>query len=178
MNQVLAKNWWALALRGVLAILFAITAFVMPGLTLGLLLLVFGVYLVVDGIFALIAGVRAAERHERWGMLAFEGLVDLAAGVVIVMWPAPSLLAFIYFAAFWAIVTGSALLASAIRLHREHGEWMLLVSGGLSLIWGVLVLLFPAAGVLVWAWWIGTYALLFGISMIVLSLRLKNGIAP
>lgn len=174
MINILARNWWALALRGVAAVLFGIIAFAMPWLTLTILVYFFAAYLLIDGVFALIAGLRAAERHERWGALALEGILDLIAGAVIVAWPALSLLAFIYLAAFWAIVSGIALLAAAFRLHRQHGEWLMLLAGLLSVLWGVLVVLFPVAGILVWAWWIGTYALIFGIAMLVLAFRLRR----
>ncbi|HEY3918425.1 MAG TPA: HdeD family acid-resistance protein [Stellaceae bacterium] len=174
MINILARNWWALALRGAAAVLFGIIAFAMPGLTLVVLVYFFAAYLLVDGVFALIAGLRAAERHERWSALAFEGILDLIAGVVIVMWPALSLLAFVYLAAFWAIVSGIALLVAAFRLHRQHGEWLMILAGLLSVVWGVLVVLFPVAGILVWAWWIGAYALIFGIAMLVLAFRLRR----
>jgi uncharacterized membrane protein HdeD (DUF308 family) len=173
MINILAKNWWALALRGVVAILFALTAFAMPGLTLTILVYFFAAYLLVDGIFALIAGLRAAERHERWGMLAVEGVVNIAAGVIIVMWPGLTLLYFIYLAGFWAIISGVTLLIDAFRLHRQHGEWLMILAGVASVVWGALVVLFPVAGILVWAWWIAAYALIFGIAMLILAFRLK-----
>ena len=174
MIGILARNWWALALRGVAAILFGLIAFAFPGMALTVLILLFAFYLLIDGIFAIIAGVRAAERHERWGMLIAEGVLDIAAGVIIVLWPGLSLLAFIYLTAFWAIITGAALLATAFRLHREHGEWLLLLSGALSLLWGIVVLFWPIAGLLVWAWWIGAYALMFGILMVIFAFRLRR----
>ena len=174
MNDILAKNWWALALRGVIAILFAVTAFAMPGLTLTILVLFFAAYLIVDGVFALIAGLRAAERHERWGMVALEGIVNLIAGGIILVWPGLSLIYFVYFAGFWAIISGVALLIDAVRLHRQHGEWLMILAGLASLVWGAMVVVFPIAGILVWAWWIAAYALIFGIAMLVLAFRLKG----
>jgi uncharacterized membrane protein HdeD (DUF308 family) len=174
MINTLAQNWWALALRGVIAILFGLTAFAMPGPTLAILVYFFAAYLLVDGIFALIAGLRAAEHHERWGMLALEGVINVIAGVVIFLWPVLSLFYFIYLAGFWAIISGVTLLIDAIRLHRQHGEWWMILAGLASVVWGVLVVLYPIAGVLVWAWWIGAYALVFGIAMLVLAFRLKG----
>jgi uncharacterized membrane protein HdeD (DUF308 family) len=174
MNNVLARNWWALAVRGVAAVLFGVIAFALPGVTLTVLVLFFAAYLLVDGIFALVAGLRAAEHHERWGGLVAEGVLDLVAGVLVVMWPGMTLLLFIYLAAFWAIVSGIALLVAAFRLHRQHGEWLLILAGVLSVVWGVLVVLFPIAGILVWAWWIGAYALVFGIAMLVAAFRLRR----
>jgi uncharacterized membrane protein HdeD (DUF308 family) len=174
MNNLLVRNWWALALRGVAAMLFGIIAFALPGVTLTVLVLFFAAYLLVDGIFALIAGLKAAERHQRWGALALEGILDLIAGAAVVMWPGLTLIVFIYVAAFWALVTGITLLVAAFRLRKQSGEWMMILAGILSIAWGILVALFPIAGILIWAWWIGAYALVFGITMIILAFRLRR----
>jgi uncharacterized membrane protein HdeD (DUF308 family) len=174
MNNSLVRNWWALALRGVAAVIFGLIAFALPGVTLTVLVLFFAAYLLVDGVFALIAGLRAAEHHERWGALALEGILDLVAGALVVMWPGLTLVVFVYMAAFWALVSGIALLVAAFRLHRQHGEWMMILAGLLSIAWGILVALFPIAGILVWAWWIGAYALIFGTAMLVLAFRLRR----
>jgi uncharacterized membrane protein HdeD (DUF308 family) len=174
MKNVLVQNWWALALRGVAAVIFGIIAFALPGVTLTVLVLFFAAYLLVDGVFALIAGLKAAERHERWGALALEGILDLVAGAAVVMWPGLTLVVFIYMAAFWALVTGIALLVAAFRLRKQHGEWTMILAGILSIAWGILVAVFPIAGILVWAWWIGAYALIFGIAMLILAFRLRR----
>jgi len=174
MNDILIRNWWALALRGVAAVIYGLLAFALPGLTLTVLVLFFAAYLLVDGIFALVAGLRAAERHERWGALSLEGILNLVAGALVVMWPGLTLVLFVYMAAFWALVSGIALLVAAFRLHRQHGEWMMILAGLLSIAWGILVALFPIAGILVWAWWIGAYALVFGIAMLILAFRLRR----
>lgn len=174
MNNLLVQNWWALALRGVAAVIFGLIAFALPGVTLTVLVLFFAAYLLVDGVFALIAGLKAAEHHQRWGALALEGILDLVAGAAVVMWPGLTLVVFVYTAAFWALVSGIALLVAAFRLHRQHGEWMMILTGLLSIAWGILVVLFPVAGILVWAWWIGAYALIFGIAMLVLAFRLRR----
>jgi uncharacterized membrane protein HdeD (DUF308 family) len=174
MNNILVQNWWALALRGVAAIIFGIVAFALPGLTLTVLILFFAAYLLIDGVFALVAGLRAAERHERWGALALEGILDLVAGVLVAMWPGMTLLVFVYMAALWALISGIAMLIAAFRLHRQHGEWLMILAGALSAGWGILVALFPIAGILVWAWWIGAYALIFGITLLTLAFRLRR----
>lgn len=174
MNDILIRNWWALALRGAAAVIFGLIAFAFPGLTLTVLVLFFAAYLLIDGILALVAGLRAAEHHERWGALVLEGVLDLVAGALVVMWPGMTLLVFIYLAAFWALVSGIALLVAAFRLQRQQGEWLMILAGVLSVAWGILVALFPIAGVLVWAWWIGAYALIFGIAMLILAFRLRR----
>src|SRR5712671_7164087 len=80
MSAALARNWWAVALRGVFAILFGIVAMLKPGITLAALVLLFSAYMLVDGIFAIVAAVRAVRRREQWGWLVLEGIADLAAG--------------------------------------------------------------------------------------------------
>lgn len=173
MIESLIRNWWALALRGVAALLFGILAFLWPGLTLTVLVWIFAAYMLADGVFALLAGLAAAQRHERWWPLVIEGLLDLAAGAIAFLWPGIALLTFIYIAAFWAILSGLALLAAAMRL-RAHGEGLLLFAGILSLAWGVIVVFWPIAGELALAWWIGAYALLFGGFMLAVALRLRR----
>ncbi len=173
MNELLARNWWVLALRGVVAIGIGVIAFLMPETALVGLVLLFAAYLLVDGVFAIVAGVRAAERHERWLALMAEGILGIAAAVVIAAYPALSLIAFIYVGAGWAILSGVALLVAARRVYRHDGEWLMLAAGALSVLWGVMVLVWPAAGVSRWAWWIGIYAM-FGATMPTLAVRLRR----
>src|SRR5689334_18801326 len=122
MCAVLAKNWWALALRGVLGILFGLIALVMPIAAMLSLALVFGVYLLIDGIFGIVSAVRAAQRHERWGLLLGEGVLDLIMGVIALVVPASAVFAFVIITAAWAIVTGVLMVAAAFRLGRGHGR--------------------------------------------------------
>jgi uncharacterized membrane protein HdeD (DUF308 family) len=174
MVELLARNWWALALRGAVTIALGVVAFLMPETALVGLILLFAAFLLIDGVFAIVAGLRRAERGQRWGGLVVEGATGIAAGLVIALYPGLSLLAFVYIAAAWAIVSGAALLVAARRLHRDHGEWLMLAAGALSVLWGVLVLMWPMAGVVVWAWWIGAYALIFGAMMLGLAFRLRS----
>src|ERR671934_3029490 len=132
MAQVLIGNWWALALRGVFAIIFAVIAFVWPGLTATVLVLMFGAYTLVDGIFALIAALRAARHHGRSGALLLEGILDLIIGIIVFWQPGASLVALVYLIAIWAIVSGVALIAAGIALIRHSGEWLLVLSGIIS----------------------------------------------
>jgi uncharacterized membrane protein HdeD (DUF308 family) len=174
MQAVLLRNWWVVLLRGICAIVFGLLAVLQPGITLGVLVLLFGIYAIVDGIFAIIAGVRAVERHERWGALIVEGILGLVAGAVMLVWPGPTLVFFVIFLGAWAIVTGIALLAAAIRLRRMHGEWLLVLNGIVSLLLGIVLFVAPIAGILVLAWWVGFYALLFGFLLVMLAIRLRR----
>jgi uncharacterized membrane protein HdeD (DUF308 family) len=175
--ELLARNWWALALRGGVAILFGIAALLVPETALVALVLLFAAYLLVDGVFAIIAGFHAAERHQRWFALLAEGIIGIVAALFIAAYPQVYLLLFIYVAAIWAIVSGVALLVAALRLFRRDGEWIMLAAAILSIVWGVLVVVWPAAGVVAWGWWIGAYALIFGAMMVMLAFRLRRAAA-
>lgn len=173
MSQALARNWWLVALRGVLALIFGLIAIVLPGVTITALVLLFAAYMLVDGVFAIIAGVRAAQRHERWGLLIFEGVIDFIAGAIAIIWPLITVVVFVYLLAAWAIVTGALAFSAALRLELEHGRWLLALGGILSFIWGFLLLFWPIAGAVALTWWLGAYALVFGVTMLILAFRLR-----
>jgi len=174
MFEMLMRNWWAVALRGAVAIVFGVFAVLWPSVALRVLVLFFAAYMLVDGIFAIVVGLRAAERHERWWLLVAEGALDLIAGLVAFAWPGIAILAFIYLTALWAILSGVALLAAGLRLHRSHGEGLLVAAGLLSLLWGVIVVASPIIGEIAIALWIGAYALVFGAFMLAFALRLRR----
>src|SRR5260221_8889479 len=174
MSAALARNWWLVALRGVLAILFGIVAILLPGPTLAALVLLFAAYMVVDGVLAIVAAVRAARRHERWGWLIFEGIVDLAAAAIAFLFPVATIFAFVLLMGAWAIISGAMLWAAAFRLNLAHGRWLMAFGGIVSVIWGFLLILWPVIGALVLTWWIGAYALIFGVALLVLAFRLRR----
>ena len=174
MSVLLAQNWWAVALRGVLGIIFGIIALLMPGVTMAALVLWFAAYMLVDGIFAIVSGVRAMTRHERWGALIFEGIIDLIAGAIAIVMPIATILAFVYLNAAWAIVTGVLALVAVFRLNQAHGKWLLALAGIFSVLWGVLIAIAPIAGALVMTWWLGAYAIVFGVALLALGFRLKR----
>ncbi len=174
MSAVLVQNWWAIGLRGMFAILFGIIALILPNVTLASLVLLFAAYMLVDGIFAIIAGVRAARRHERWGLLVLEGIADIVAGGIAMVWPVITILVFVYLMGAWAIVSGILLLSAAFRLNIAHGRWLMGLGGVASVIWGFLLLLWPLAGAVVLTWWIGAYALVFGGALLALAFWLRR----
>lgn len=171
--SVLANNWWAIAVRGVLGILFGLIALFLPGATMLSLVLLFSAYIFIDGIFGIIAAVRAAGEHERWGVLLFEGVVDIAVAVIAVVWPGITVIAFVLLVAVWALATGGLMLWAAFRLAVNDGRWWLVFSGVVSLIYGVLLIVAPMIGALVLTWWLGAYALVFGVALLVLAFKLK-----
>jgi uncharacterized membrane protein HdeD (DUF308 family) len=172
----LASRWGWIVLRGVVAILFGLLAFSQPG-TVGLaLVLMFAAYSFVSGIGALVTAARGGRANDpRWGTFLLEGLVYVAAGIVAVLWPASTAMAFLWVIAFWAIITGALEIASAIRLRKaiEH-EWALGLAGALSMAFGVLMLFRPLTGGLAVVWWLGAYAVIFGGLLVALGLRLRR----
>jgi len=175
MIAVLTRNWWALALRGVFAILFGLAALAMPGITLKAVIVLFGAYAVTDGVLAIVAGIRAVERHQQWWPLALEGIVDIAAGVAVFAWPSLSALFLLYLVSAWAFVTGILEIAAALRLRRHvKGEWMLAVNGVISVLLAAFLIAPPRIGILAVVSWIGAYALIFGVMLLALGLRLRR----
>ncbi len=170
----LARNWWAVELRGVLAIIFGLVAFFYSGVTMLSLVYVFAFYAIVDGGFAIVSSVRAAAAHMRWGWFLFEGIVSIAAGAVAVLMPALTLLVFVGIVAGWAIVTGALELAAAFRLDADHGRWWLVLGGIASLVYGGLLIWAPLAGAVVLTWWLGAYAMVFGVALMILGYKLRQ----
>lgn len=174
MSAALARNWGFIALRGALAILFGIVAILLPGPTLAALVLLFAAYMLVDGILAIVAAVRAARRNERWGWLIFEGIVDLIAAAIAFLWPLATIFAFVLLMGAWAIISGVLLWAAAFRLNLAHGRWLMAFGGAVSALWGFLLILWPAIGALALTLWMGAYALVFGVALLVLAFRLRR----
>jgi uncharacterized membrane protein HdeD (DUF308 family) len=174
MSAALARNWWAVALRGVAGIIFGVIALLMPAAAMVTLAWLFAAYLLVDGVFAIIAAVRAAEHHERWGLLLLEGVLDLVMGGIVWLFPLSAILAFVLITAAWALITGALMLISSFRLRGTHGRLWLALGGVVSLVWGVLLVVAPFAGAVVLTWWLGAYAVAFGVVLLILAFRLRG----
>jgi uncharacterized membrane protein HdeD (DUF308 family) len=173
MLPTLAGNWWALLVRGIAAVLFGLAALFWPGPTLFVFIVFFGAYVLVDGIFALVAGIRGSG-GRRWPLLV-EGVLGVLAGLIAFFWPGETALFLLYVIAAWAIITGILKVVMAILLRREiENEWLMVLSGPLSLLFGVLLAVLPGVGLLSMVWLIGIYALIFGIALIVLGFRVRG----
>lgn len=175
MLQTLARNWWAIVLRGVFAILFGVGTFLWPGITLAVLVLMYGAYLFIDGIFAVLwALARRNEGSFSWEVFLV-GLASLGAGVVTLFWPGVTTLVLLYLIAVWAIVRGVFEILAAFHLRREiSNEWLLALNGALSILFGLVLIFAPGTGALAALWMIGTFAIVVGIVMIALGFRLKG----
>jgi len=175
MLAMYAGGWWSLVLRGIAAIAFGILAFVWPAITLTALVFLWGAYALVDGVFAIVAGVKTYGENRRWWVLLLEGILGVLAGIVAFALPGITALVLLMLIAAWAIVTGVFEIAAAIQLRKEiKGEWLLALAGIASILFGVVLFLNPGPGALALVWLIGSYAILFGILLIALGLRLHS----
>lgn len=174
-GETLVQNWWLFMLRGILGVIFGCLALIFPGPTMLSLVIFFSAYMMVDGVAGIISAVRAIRRKEdRWGLLIFEGLLNIAVGILAFLWPGITVVAFVWLVAAWAIVTGGLMTAAGFRLNMDHGRWWMVLGGLLSLAYGVLLIVTPLIGAIVLTWWIGAYALAFGIALIVFSFKLRS----
>jgi uncharacterized membrane protein HdeD (DUF308 family) len=174
MVHALARNWWLILLRGICAVIFGVLTFAWPGVTLAVLVLFYGAFALVDGILALAAAIGGGAPAPRW-WLALVGLAGVAAGIVTFMMPGLTALVLLYFIAFWAIAIGVMQAVGAIRLRKEiDNEWMLVASGIISILFGIILLAMPGAGALGLLFVIGAYAIIHGIMLIALSMRLRS----
>ena len=181
MVHVLARNWWALLIRGIAAVLFGILAFLWPGATLLVLGILFGAYAFVDGIFAIVAAIRAAQAHERWWPLVLEGIVGLAIAAITFYDVGITLFALYITIAVWAFITGILEIVAAVQLRKAiSNEWLLILGGVCSILFSLYMFWRPLVAALAIAWIIGAYAIVFGIIMISLAFRLRAhaGTAP
>jgi uncharacterized membrane protein HdeD (DUF308 family) len=176
MLNMLAKNWWLVEIRGVAAIAFGVLAFLWPGITLLVLVTLFAAYMLIDGV-ALLLSLRRAEPATAGHRLAvgLMGILGVAVGIATIFWPGITALALLYLVAFWAITLGLTQVIAAIRLRREiSGELWFVIGGLLTVVFGVFILLFPGTGLLSLVWIVGAWAIVFGITNLVLAWRLRG----
>ncbi|MGZ4626231.1 MAG: HdeD family acid-resistance protein [Kineosporiaceae bacterium] len=177
MLETLTRHWWVLAVRGALAVLFGLLALIWPGITVLALVLLFGAYALVDGVMALYTALfdRGRPGGRGGGWLVLEGVAGVLAAIGAVVWPGITALVLLYLIAAWALVTGVAEIVAAIRLRREiEREWLMILSGALSILFGLLAFIFPGAGALAVVWLIAAYAIAFGVVMLILGFRLQR----
>jgi uncharacterized membrane protein HdeD (DUF308 family) len=177
MLQIMARNWWMLLVRGIAAVVFGVVVLVWPEIALTTLVLMWGVYAVVDGIFALVLGFQGQPLFANRWLTILEGVISIIAGVIAFIRPDLTALALLYVIAAWAIVTGILEFIAAIQLRKEiSGEFWLGLSGVLSVVFGVLLFVYPSAGILSLLWLLAVYAIVFGGAVIFLSFRVRGEI--
>lgn len=171
--SALAGNWWLVLLRGALAVLFGVLCFVWPALSVVMLVFLFGAYAFADGAMAIGTALSPAGTG-RIGSLVVLGILGLIAGIVAFLWPGITAMAVLLLIGVWAIMKGVLEIATATRLRREiEGEWMAVLAGVISVLFGVILLASPRAGAVAIIWLIGAYAIVFGIVTVALAFRLR-----
>jgi len=173
--SILSRSWWLLVLRGLAALAFGALTFAMPQISIASLVLVFGAYSMADGVLCLWTALAGPREHESWWLLLLGGLVGMGIGILTFMAPGVTALALVIYIAAWAIATGVLQIVAAIRLRLEiPGEWVLILAGLASVAFGALVMARPAAGALALLWLIGSYAILFGVLLLVLAFKARG----
>jgi uncharacterized membrane protein HdeD (DUF308 family) len=169
------SSWWALLLRGIAAIVFGVLTFMWPQITLTVLIFLFGAYALVDGIFAIVAGIKSHSENKRWWVLLVEGILSAITGALAFVVPHITALVLLVLIASWAIITGAFEIVAAVQLRKYiKGEWLLALGGVVSMLFGVALLINPAAGALTVVWLIGAYAIVFGVLLLALGIKLRG----
>ena len=184
-QALLASNWWAAALRGVCAILIGSVAIIAPAVTLIALVIIFAAYSLVDGVLAIVLAIRGARRHERWGWLALNGVISIAAAAVALFYPALSAIAFGILFAVWAVISGVTSIVAALQLSDDHGRWWLLISGLIALFVGCWAVWDVNLGMIALSYLVGFQAFFAGFALLAQAYRLRArnaegraGVAP
>ena len=175
MLQALASTWWVFLVRGIAAVLLGITIWVQPAASVAVLVLFFGAWMLVDGVFTSIGSIVRRKENPEWGWMLVSGIMSLIIGVLTLRAPGLTVVVLVMFVSVWAMMLGIGQIALGWRIRKEvSNEWMLYLSGAVALLFGIMVMWNPAAGALSVLWMIAFFALLYGISLIVLSFRLKG----
>ena len=174
MLEILTRYWWAFIARGVIAIAFGVMVFVWPGITVTALIIVFGIYVFVNGVFLLVKAIGGWKaRDDRW-LLLFEGLLGIGIGVITFFAPGVTAIGLLFYIAAWSLTAGILEIVGAIRLRKEiQGEVWWILSGIVSILFAVLLMIFPGAGILGLTWLLGVYAIVFGVLLIALGIRIR-----
>ena len=171
----LSRWWWTFVLRGVAAILFGVLAFFAPEWGIAILVALFAAWAFIDGVGSLVAGWRTRGQDRSWWLELLEGAVGVVAGLIAILLPAFAAQALVLIIGAWAVITGVIEIVLAVRLRRVvSGEVWMALAGVASILFGVLVVIFPAAGALGVVWLIGAFAIVFGAFEIGLGWRLRS----
>jgi uncharacterized membrane protein HdeD (DUF308 family) len=178
LGSVAQGLWWLLLLRGILSILFGVFALAAPGSALLALVIVFAFYAVLDGITAVVLGLRHRGAESHWGWHVVQGVISVIAGIVAFVWPGVTVLAILFVIAFWSVVSGVAVIAESFAMRRRGvGEWGWTLAGGVvSVLFGIVLLIHPGAGLLTLLWLVGTFSVVFGIIVVVWAFRLRRAV--
>jgi uncharacterized membrane protein HdeD (DUF308 family) len=171
----LATWWWTFIVRGVVAIVFGVVALVYPPVGIGVLVGLFAAWAIIDGVNSLLTGIRTRGTDRSWWLEILEGVIGVAAGIIALVLPGFAAEILLLLIAAWAILTGILEIVMAVRLRRViEGEVWLALAGVASIVFGVVLVLFPAAGALSIVWLLAGFAIAFGVFLIMLGWRLRG----
>jgi uncharacterized membrane protein HdeD (DUF308 family) len=175
MVEILSRYWWAFVVRGILAILFGILACAWPGITIVTLVILFGAYILIDGILLIVKAIAHwSGKEDRWFLL-LQGLLGVGIGIITLVAPGVTAVVLILYIAAWSLATGVLEIAAAVRLRMEiKGEGWMMVGGIASILFALLLMLFPGAGALGLLWLIAAYAIIFGVALVILGFKLRS----
>ncbi len=172
---ILRRSWWVLLLRGLLAIGFGVAIWVQPAISIAVLVSLFGAYALVDGIFGIGMAIAGRKEHEHVWLLVLGGLIGIFIGTVTFLVPHLTAFALLFYIAAWAMATGVLEIVAAIRLRKEiEGEWLLVLGGLASMVFGMWLMARPLEGALAVLWLIGTFAVTLGIILVGLAFRARS----
>lgn len=172
---IFLRKWWVLLLRGLISIAFGFLIWVQPGISISALVLMFGAYSMADGILGAWTAVAERKVHEHWVVLLLQGLLGIGVGLLTFLAPGITTLGLLFYIAIWAVATGVLEIVVAIRLRKEiQGEWLLILSGLVSVVFGVVLMVRPGVGALALLWLIATYAIVFGILLVMLAFKARS----
>lgn len=176
-SDILASAWWLVLLRGIAAVVFGVLTLIQPEASLVALLLIFSIYAIADGVIGIWTALSNKSSNAQWWVLLLWGVVSVLAGILALVAPGAVLTFAMYYIAFWALITGVLQIAAAIRLRKEvQGEWMLILAGLLSVVFGVLVIVQPIVSLVSILWLIGLYALFFGVLLVGLAFKVRRAV--
>ncbi len=175
MLRGLTRKWWMLLLNGLCAIVFGLIAFARPGLTLLSLAIIFGIYCLADGITMIMTSFSRGHDGKSWGHLLFLGIISLGAGIAALFWPAMTALGLLLIIALWAIFRGVSEILAAIELRKViDNEWLLILGGIVSVLFGIIMIARPGVGALSLIWIISAFAIAHGILLVALAFKLHK----
>lgn len=175
MSVMFRRNWWVLLLRGIAAIVFGVLTWMQPAASAAALVLVFGVYVLVDGVLGIFTAFKSRGESRHWWVVLLWGAISALVGVLMLFQPVTAALVITIYVGVWAVMTGGMEIVAAIRLRKEiQGEWLLILGGAISVLFGIFVLIQPAAGMMAMLWVLATYAVIFGVLMVILSFKVKK----
>ena len=175
MSVMLRRSWWVLLLRGAAAIVFGVLTWMQPAASAAALVLIFGAYVFVDGVLGVYSAIKSRNESRHWWMVLLWGLTGVVFGVLTVINPGITALVLTIYIGVWALITGVVEIVAALRLRKEiEGEWLLVLGGLISVLFGAFVLAQPGAGMMAMLWVIATYAVIFGVLMVLLAFKVKK----